>query len=86
MQRLELKSPPKIVIAFEGKDYEVRRPSLKMVRDHENALAGLAKGASPISALIGFLADCGLPASVTENLEADQLEQVSAVLMPAKKN
>lgn len=76
-----------ITIEFDGKEYPCNKPRLGAVMEFETALAQCkADGKGTTALVIGHLVSCGLPESVVLQLDADQIEAVSAALAPAKKN
>lgn len=77
----------KIVIEFEGQEYQCKRPSIGAVMDlEENLEAAKAAGKGGTKLLIQHLVSCGLPEEVVRKLDTDQIEAVSAALSPSKKN
>lgn len=78
----------KITIAFEGKEYTCTKPKLGAAIAFEEAVEkARKKGGSGATQLIAdHLQSCGLPADVVKELDADQIEQVMAVLQSQKKS
>lgn len=84
--QLEINPPMKIAVVFNGTEYTMHKPKLGKVRDFEDALEAAKKSGGSVNGLvISFVASCGLPAEVIDELDSDQLEQVVGVLSAAKK-
>jgi hypothetical protein len=84
MQEVTLSCGPKIKLIREGKEYLLRKPKIKECLVLEAAV----KSDDPeqtTNAMITFIADCGLPKEIVEDLDLEELEEVRAVLMPKKK-
>lgn len=77
----------RIVIEFEGKEYPCRKPQLGEVMDFEESLmSAKAEGKGATLIIMKHLESCGLPMEVVKKLDFDQMEAVSAALVPSKKN
>lgn len=76
----------KIVIVFNGKEYECSRPKIGSVIDMEKAVHDAAEsGQGGTQLILDFIGKCGFPEDAVRELDDEQLEQVLSVLTPAKK-
>ena len=68
-----------------GNEYEVRRPSVKQVKDLNLAVKTLDE-ADQFDRLVGFVSDLGIDRETLEELEIGQLESLVTHLSGSKKN
>lgn len=87
MKRIEVNPSVKFVLVLGGSEYPMARPKLGVVREYERRLAeAKAAGSGGVELVMNFIVSCGLPESVVEDLDQDQLEQIVLALNDAKKN
>lgn len=67
-------------IQYDGVTYNVRRPFVKEVQEFSKVTDG-----DSFDRLLGLIEACGLPRSITEEMDTDLIEQVSELILPKKK-
>lgn len=78
-----LEKKPKEVITIYGKDYEVRKPSVKQMVEFMQS--SKEDGFNEADASIELLSKLGLPADLVQHLDADDFTALTKYLFEPKK-
>jgi hypothetical protein len=73
-----------LAVKFDGQEYQVKFPTIKVLRQFQAQIK--ESGEQDLGVTIDFLANLGLPASVTEELEPQHLQAVIEAISGSKKN
>ena len=79
MEKISLKKTV-FEIEYDGETYKVRRPFVKEVQEFSKT-----NDVDSFEKLLDLIDACGLPKSVTEEMDTDLIEQVSELILPKKK-
>jgi hypothetical protein len=69
-----------ITVVFSGNKYAVSRPKVKHIRKLRKVGANME-----MDDLVSMLSECGLPESVSDELDPAQMKSVIEALMPEEK-
>jgi hypothetical protein len=74
-----------LVIEFQGKEFQLKKPALPKVEAFEDALNEAQKtNKGMIKVIKSYVIDCGLPEEHANELDVDQLVALSDALAPKK--
>lgn len=86
MTKVELKPAAVITVVFEGQEYSMVRPKLGVQQEMEEKMDSLKKSGKGGSKHIAeWFQKLGLPKSVVDQLDTEQVEALMEVLIPSKK-
>lgn len=77
------------LVTIDGEDYKMTKPNLKLLKEFTAAQKENEKKEDTLEVINGsikFLADLGLPESVSEGLDPEMLEDVTKIVTGQKKS
>lgn len=87
MKEVDLKPSSKIKIKRDGQEYVLRKPKIGEIMALEKKIKELKEiNGSGNEELIEFLVSLGMPQTVVMDLDAEEIDQVVAVVNSTKKN
>lgn len=85
MQEIELSAKKKFRLKYNGEIYEIRKPTLGEARHFQALQTDTGSAEDKLSMVMDYLEKLGLPKSVSESFDGDELMELMEKLA-AKKN